>query len=108
MEMSGVRNESFGGAIRQAGAGEMSVIESESQTGNTFHQAQRGFWLGNDRADVSFDAEDQTVSSRLLNAPREFVTRALPGIRCRLVIETNAGQGRHVFGARGMGVVQRF
>src|SRR5438094_8464235 len=57
MEVRSVGDEWFGGAIRQAGAGEVRVIESQRQAGHIAHETQGGFWIWNQRTDVSFDAE---------------------------------------------------
>ena len=68
MEVGRVRDERFGSAIGQTGAGEVSIVERQSQAGHPAHKPQGCFRIGNERTDVGFDAEDEAMLLRVTTA----------------------------------------
>src|SRR5439155_22570620 len=80
MEVGGVGHEGLGGTVGQTGTGKMGVIECQGETGNAFYEAQGFSGLRDDGADMRFDAESNSMRTRLLETPGKFIHTAPPGI----------------------------
>ena len=57
MEVGGMRDQRFNGAVRKSAAGEVRVVECQCQAGHPVHQTQRLFRFRNDRTYVGLDAD---------------------------------------------------
>jgi len=102
-----MRDQRFGGAVGQPTAGEVRIVQCQSQARHGSHQAQRFLRLGHDGADVGFNAENKAVFSGLIDAPSQLCATAIPRCGGLFIVEINAGQGGDVLGFGGGGVVER-
>src|SRR5882724_954250 len=69
MKMRRVREQRLAGAVGQADAREMRVIERQRQTRNVAHKPQSGLRVWRNRAGMRLDAEDDPLPSSLCDAP---------------------------------------